>query len=60
MIKLLKNPVVKNIASAFAIAVIGLVFLNLVFIFDRIFSVEKGGGYPDTWPEDRILRGSIN
>ena len=37
MKKLLKNPLVKNILSAVAVAVFGFILLNLTFIFDAIY-----------------------
>jgi len=37
MNKVLKNPVVKNILSALAVAVFGFILLNLTFLFDALF-----------------------
>jgi cation transport ATPase len=37
MKKLLKNPVVKNILSALAVAIFGFILLNLTFLFDALF-----------------------
>jgi len=37
MKKLLKNPLVKNILSAVAVAIFGFILLNLTFLFDFIF-----------------------
>ena len=34
---ILKNPIVKNILSALAIAVFGFILLNLAFLFDFLF-----------------------
>ena len=37
MKKLLKNPLVKNILSAVAVAIFGFILLNLTFLFDFIY-----------------------
>jgi hypothetical protein len=53
--KILKNPLVRNILSALAVALFGFILLNLTFIFDFMFQSALRGFIRLLAPQDPMV-----